>query len=348
MSPWLVTMSAHKSVTHGTREGVADDYSTYDQSVEIVGCWHSWFSDIDEAAFDHFPTITINGRECTPDFLVSFAKGYCLIGELCRLSMNDDGLKDSVLQALGYADFASQTDVMMLVPHDYADQAERRMLDAGLLHADAEDEPLVVLSYVRVDADRVTRWVFKRPSPIRAFSFRDAFLGARSLHEKMTVTLEGLKVPPKFWRNMKIRYPFCNDAPPPLYTACVLWEKVFSAMLSDADYVNARVKRLPHIRLTVTPTSVREALREQLDIEVKVAWLRDALELLARARLAEQPKKSADDFVIKYGKITVPGSGHSETHELILDRLFGATSSGGNAVPQVEQDQLFPDPPALN
>ena len=341
----MVEPVASEGLKNRTRETAADDYSNYDQCVEIVGCWHSWFSDIQEAAFDHFPRVQIDGIERTPDFLVSFDTGYQLVGELCRLSMSDEGFGASVEQAVGYSRLSPDTDVMMLIPHDYADQAEKRMIDQGLLHIEPGSEPVVVLSFVRTDANRVTQWIFKRPTQMRDISFRDgALLGEKSLHHKMTVTLEGQKVPPKYWRDMKIRYPFCNDSPPALYIACVLWEKVFSAMLTDDDYVRYRVERLAHLPLRVTPQSVQNACKDQLDIDVRMAWIRNALELLEQARLAERTAKRKDEYDIKFGRIIVPGSESRETHMLILDRLFGKEDLKADRVSDKRQEALFAEP----
>jgi len=337
---------SRKSTDNFSRNQVADAFSNYDQSVEIVCCWHSWFADVDGAVFDHYPCVDIGGVDCTPDFLVSFDEGYRLVGELCRLSMEHKGFKSSVEQAIGYSNLSPETDVMLLVPHDYADQAEKRMLDEGLLRTEADSEPVVVLSFVRTDANRVTQWVFKRPTQFRKVSFRDQFVGELSLHRKMTVTLEGLKVPPKYWRDMKIRFPLCNDQPPALYIACVLWEKVFSAMLTDDDYVRYRIEKLRHLPLHVTPQTVREACEEQLGVKVKTGWIRDALELLEEARLAERPNKTKEEFDIKFGKVLVPGSTHNELHLLILDRLFGngEPEPGADSAPQ--QETLFSGPPS--
>ncbi|RJQ51603.1 MAG: hypothetical protein C4521_11945 [Actinobacteria bacterium] len=323
------------------RDDMADEFSNYDQCVEIIGCWHSWYSSVDEATFDHFPSVDICGVECTPDFLVSLQGGYQLVGELCRLSNLPEGFRTSVEQAVGYARLSPQTDVMMLIPHDYADQAEKRMLDEGLLHRERDSEPVVVVSFVRDEGSRVTKWIFKRPTQLRGVSFRDeGCLGDKSLHQMMTVTMDGLKVPPKYWRDMKIRYPFCNDTPPALYIACVLWEKVFSAMLTDDDYVRARVDKLAHLPLRATPQSIKDACMAQLDVEVKIGWIRNALDLLQEARLAEKLEGRQDEFEVRFGKILVPGSENRETNELILDRLFGRSRPGESDVSEVQQETL--------
>lgn len=330
-----------KLVDGQTRERTADDYSNYDQSVEIVGCWNSWFSAIEPGCFNPYPSLEIDGVKRTPDFLATLSTGYQLVGELCRLTLRDDGLADSVNQAVGYTALSESTDVMMLVPHEYADQAEKRMLDLGLLHEGTGEEPVVVVSFVRTDANRVTHWVFKRASQRRMTSFRDGHLGAQSLHQKMTVTLEGLKVPPKYWRSMKIRFPFCNDAPPALYTACLLWVQVLDSMLSDDDYAKGRVKRLPFIPLRVTPQTVKAAVKSQLDIEVRMDWVRSALDLLVQARLAQRLPHGSEEYEIKFGRIQVPGSDSSEVHALILDRLYGREEAPAAAQPGL-QEEMFP------
>ncbi|HZL03938.1 MAG TPA: hypothetical protein VFE45_00710, partial [Coriobacteriia bacterium] len=66
-----------------------------------------------------------------------------------------------------------------------------------------------------------------------------------------------------------------------------------------------------------------------------------ALELLEKARLAERPDKSKDEFTIKYGRVLVPGSAHSELHMLLLDRLFGKGSPAASTNMTAEQETLF-------
>jgi hypothetical protein len=332
-----------KLIKSKTRNQLADEYSNYDQCVEIVGCWHSWFDDVDDADFDHFPTIDIEGTKRTPDFLVSFNSGYALVGESCRLPMDDEWFAESVKQAVSYTHLSDETDVMLLVPHEIADQAEKRMIDSGLLDPGPDGEPLVVVSYVRTDATRVTQWVFKRASQMRSVSFRDAVLGDKSLHERMTVTLDGLRVFPKYFTPMKVRYPFCNDPSPALYTACVLWEKVFGSMLSDEDYLKAHLERLPHSTLRTTPKDVAGACEDQLDVHVRLDSIRGALDLLVESRLAQRVRGSKEEYEIKFGRVHVPGSENVDLHMLIIDRLFGKErAAAGDGAPS-QQATLFTD-----
>lgn len=308
-------------IEHPSAKALLDEYSNYDMAVEIVCCWHSWFENQHGASFDHFPEVTLPHRAepVTPDFLVTYEQEpYELIGEICRLPMRDDGFAASVEQARSYSAHSLRTDVMLLVPHAYADQAEMRMLDAGLLTR--KGERVVVTSFVRDDMSRVTWWIFKRASTLRSVSYDDHFLGEESLHQKMTVTMEGLRVPLKYWRGVKTRFPVCNDGPPPLYIACVLWEKVLPQMLDEEDFLAAQVEKRRTFLILASPLDVQAAAAEVFECRFKVGWVRNALDLLVQARIAEKPDPDGR-YLIRYGEIRVRGSEDKDTYLKLVHRL---------------------------
>lgn len=90
-----------------------DEFTTYDQTVDVVSCWESIFRNgyKDKIRyFDRYPNIPPNGL--TPDFTVLFNKNYGLIFEVKRTFPQDENaFKNEMRQLLSYdADLALKAD----------------------------------------------------------------------------------------------------------------------------------------------------------------------------------------------------------------------------------------------
>jgi hypothetical protein len=292
-----------------------DHFSDYEQRVQIVCCWHGRFKEVVKGGeFEHFPSEKMpDDRILTPDFLVKFNE-YTLVGELCRLPNQTDGFAASVEQARSYLSLGSVVDVLLLLPHDTAGACEKRMQAEGLL---ADDEQVLVVSYVRNDADRSPIWVFAKATTLRTARFRDAFLQEHSL-DRLFAGLDTWAVPIRFPAFMTSQYPFMNDPPPALYTACYLWQFVFSVMHSQDEYVERGLEHRSLFLENVTAEMVRSVC-DGMKVKMKASWARDALRLLADAGLATT---SGDDrYAVSFRKLRRLPGGSDSLHEQLAERL---------------------------
>src|ERR1019366_8050780 len=121
-------------------------------------------SKVPECRFDRFPRRKGKGDdELTPDFVVDFDNGHVLVGEACRLPMQEDGFRRSVAQAARYTGIAERADVVMLVPVDIAPESELRIHDGHLLE---DDDPVILVAYSRNTNVVHERWEFLRAESI--------------------------------------------------------------------------------------------------------------------------------------------------------------------------------------
>ncbi|MBN1458054.1 MAG: hypothetical protein JXA57_00865 [Armatimonadetes bacterium] len=319
-----------------------DSWSNYDQQVDVVCCWHGRFEGfVGEGDFDHYPSYEMpDGRTLTPDFVVSF-DGYRLVGEICRLPRQPEGFTASVEQAKGYLSIGEEADVLMLVPHSIAAQAEKRMFDEGLL----SNEQVIVASFVRNDGDATPCWLFARATQLRSPSFRDAFLGEMSLHKTLTEDMDTIRVPFRYCFSERIRYPFMNDDPPAIYTACYLWQYIFSELLSVDEYQERLLSGEPLDIPDVSVDTIR-VVCDDAGIRIRPGWIRNALGLLVDAALAQTT--DGTHYTIAYGKLRARPGGSRELHQQIAERLakenvrqLDASEDG-----QVDGQLTMPLPPA--
>lgn len=310
---------------HPDLDTLLDRFSTYEQQVDVVCCWHSWYEGfVQDGEFDHYPRRDVGGVTVTPDFVVDFDDGYRLVGEICRLPNQADGFRRSVEQALGYKDIGGDADVMLLLRQPNAAECEKRMIDEQLVE---DEDPLVVVSYLRDATDAKTCWWFARATRLRSASFRDEVLGKKSLHVLMTEQMKSVPVPLKFGFAYRARYPFMNDDPPPSYTAAFLWQNIFNLVLGEDEYTE-RLVRGEATDISVTVAEIKQ-MCESNGIHLKTGWASAALDLLVEARLAE--KRADGAFDIRYGKIRATPGGSHEVHQQIAERLARETIAAAEA-----------------
>jgi len=298
-------------------EQLRRSFSDYDQDVEVVCCWHSWYEKkVPRCAFDRFPRRTTpDGHEATPDFVVDFENGYVLVGEVCRLPNQEDGFQKSVAQALGYTRLGATTDVVVLVPFGHAPQSELRIRQQGLLEDDA---PVVLLAHARNVVDANECWEFVRTAGGRSARFRDDFLGDDlSLGIRLCDQLGPLRVGIRYCMANKQTYPFINDQPPAIYAAVFLCMKVVPLALSEEDYLVHRLED-KDVAVLVTPEQLKSLCAERLAVKMPLDWIRSALELLNDAGLA---KKQGGGYLISLVKLHVTKSGDRELMRQITHRL---------------------------
>lgn len=293
-----------------------ESYSDYEKNVQIVCCWHSRFKNwVKQGVFDHYPVRSVAGRNVTPDFLVDFGD-YVLVGEICKLPNQAQGFTRSLDQAKKYLDIGPETDVLLLIPHQIASQCEMRISDENLL----SDEHVVVVSFIRDDASEKCCWVFTRPTQLRSISFRDAFLGEKSLHWALTEKWKPITILQEYGLTVRPKFPFVNDQPPPLYTACYLWHNVFNQLTTPEEMLERTLKGESRAITGVSAAKIRSVCLS-MDIKMNESWASAALELLIEARLAET-KDHREYTILSYPRIRARrGGGSHELQHQIIERL---------------------------
>ncbi|GAB4277164.1 MAG: hypothetical protein Kow0056_08370 [Coriobacteriia bacterium] len=316
------------------------EFSTYDQYVDVVCCWHGWFEGyVGQGQFDHYPSRDLpSGKTVTPDFVVDF-NSYTLVGEVCRLPNQPEGFASSVDQAVGYLDISDQTDVMLLVPHTTAAESEKRMVDEGLL---MDEQQIVVVGFVR-NTDAKPCWVFNRATQLRPTTFRDQHLGDKSLDRILTQDMRSISIPIRRLFPMRDRFPFMNDDPPAIFTACYLWQFVFNQLLSEDEYLKRGVSGES---LDIEGVTVQDLCNTcaRNGIRMRVSWVRSAMSLLVDAGLAERTE--GDTYHIFYGKLRALSRGSHELHQQIAERLSKSRASE-SAEDEVSPDQMSMDLDAI-
>lgn len=320
-----------------------------DERLEIVCCWHQLYDDDklrEFAKFDRYPSLEHPDdpeNKITPDFLVDFPKhDYRIIGEICRLPADDDGFDSQLAQPKLYARSSDNVDVLFLIHHSFAEKNEKRALERGLLSETGEQ--VIFVSFVRESLGGNFWWYFQRASRFRQVDFRDGFVGEWSLHHRMTETMDGVHVPSKRWGAYKAMHPTCNDAPYPIYMACLLWDKVFPKMIRPARYEDSVAEGgTPVWKIVADEASIRDKARFYLNNDrIRTSWVRRALELLADAKRAE---KRGQTWTVQWGALKAPREDIRDLHLKLIHRLAPKDFEGDVGAGVPDQATLFGDPP---
>ncbi len=355
------------------RRGLLDQFSTYDQAVDVVSCWQTFLSSAlpnELTYFDRYPQLGTNGQ--TPDFAALFLERYGLIGETKRTFPQDerafrremDQLKkydqDLALVRNGEGDTLTPElhDIVLVInAQDSAEIAAR--VNALLLGDEYQFENnLVLMEYFYDAGSRVTKYSFRK-FPGENRPFRDLVIP----HDgRLEVNLGEKKKPFRVsvsqFMPVKLQEVLCNDDPPPIYLALYLWNKVFYNLLTGEQREEWRLgnpqKILP-VRTDVA--GLTTALnRDYLPTAgVRAHWVRTSLEFLVASRLAT---KEEDTYEIGFsnrsreiGSRRFGEAGEEQQHVikeyagLLADRYCGTQTAetragGGSGVKKGRQTTL--------
>lgn len=115
--------------------------------------------------------------------------------------------------------------------------------------------------------------------------------------------------------------------PPVVYIMSILWDHVFSSMLTEEAWRQAKMeegKRL--IEITVTVQKLKEILIENFADKnskqgIKEKWVEEALENFVRLKLAKK-NKGTDEYVIKYRKRIADEHTDTNKHRVFAELLY--------------------------
>lgn len=348
-------------------------FQVYDKAVDIVSCWEAYLTNIygskfENFYFDRFPSLDDGERELTPDFTAYFTGEYGIIGEIKRTFPNGDSAIRSELEQISAYDqeLALQTDggdyvtpevcdILILIEGSSAPQIGlriQRIIDDGDENFNAK--PILLRYQYNQDALR-SRYEFQRVTQLQ-YEFKDDRL---DIENTLYNTIgeggdyETLSCYPQHFKSNKVQKPLCNDTPPGPYLATFLWHKIFPEYLTEEQYEkwqgsNGQTK-LP---VMVSVSGVTEKVNSYMhDGRVRKSWVRQSLEFLNKAELAEY--EGEEKYEIGYmGLVKDLGSDmvQEEAEELAQTRELGQTfvqryceNTGESEDPEVKEENDDPD-----
>jgi hypothetical protein len=316
-----MNMPADESELNRCKDQQLKDYSSYDQTVDIVSCWQSLLTysyENELVYFDRYPEMTEN--DLKPDFTALFGHEYGLVGEVKRTFPNDAvAFKKEIDQLVGYGSYTSFKSslagdrvtptkhdvVLVLFSPSAVYEIAKRISELIQKEGSADKCNLVILEGLNLTAEEIPRYVFRKiPTYNRAF--RDDFLPYEKRFETcLGLNCKSFEVYPKHFLEYKIREVLCNDTPPPLYMAVFLWTKVLYDRLRD-DQVDIWRRGSPQQIIDVEVSAddlVEEINNQRLPSKgARRAWIINGLEFLCEAGYARRIDN--DIYAVRYRNLS--------------------------------------------
>jgi len=316
-------MSDEEEEQASIKENLLKEFDVYNTTVDIVSCFeafinYSFEGEIESYNFDRFPSIPHpegHDRNLTPDFTISFNQEYGIIGEIKRTFPEDDEpFRNEMEQLLTYDNdllieiengseqIPETIDILLLIEGTDAPQISRRISELREDGTIDFENNFLMFRYNFNQTSTFSRYEFQKNIEA-SDSFRDDVLHEDvSLSKRFDEERETQKVYPKHFGDIKIQKPICNDEPPPLYLATLLWHKIFAAQISDSDYRDwqwgSAQKTKP---FTAEPYEFTREVNRRFNCEdeIRVKWVKGALDFLRQADLAEYDEEE-EIYNIKY------------------------------------------------
>lgn len=309
---------------HGCLKRQRTEFTSYDQLVDVVSCWHSFFDFgyVREGAgvyFDRFPVVGENGL--TPDFTMLFSHEYGIIGEVARsIDSSPDVLESKAEQLkkydatpsfrtnLGGKSVIPKThDILLLLLSDYSNKGAIAL--ERYWQAAPEKRPkcnVVVMEYNLSSGDAQTKYVFKKMIHDKNGKFRDESIPSKlQLEKTFGIEAQSLRMKPEYFFQSKAVNLFCNDKPPPVYLATRLWDRVFPAMLSGEQLRAWRKGSSTIVQRLPTDSSVIQDLMCNKIVpgcRIRREWIEESLKFLETAGRAE---RSGSDWQVLFSNLRV-------------------------------------------
>lgn len=292
------------------------EFGGYDQTVDVVSCCQSFLNFHQSGYltyFDRYPEIPPSGL--TPDFTALLGE-YGLVGEVKRtFPKGDDAFRKEIEQLASYdSPFSFRCDkegnrqtpptqdiVLVLFSPSNSLEIASRIGDFQDRGEVTFTKNLVLLEAIYDTSDAISHYVFRK-IPVGSRPFRDSSLPAEiRLEAILGVQKRSINVYPKHFKSYKVREVFCNDDPPPLYTAVYLWTKVFYTLLTpDEIEVWRRGNPQKSVSVPVVPGDLSRKINSEHipGGNVRASWVRTALEFLEGCGLATA--RPSSEFEVQY------------------------------------------------
>lgn len=291
-----------------------DDYNTYNQYVDVVSCFESYFENVfddSESDFHRFPPThyTIDGESFKPDFSGYVNNNYGILFELKRtVGGQDEGFEKTCDQLCRYLKsidteeldicFPDNNDVVFLVHHTDA-RSIASTIREKLEDRPISDDNLIILQYSTTEEDTIFKYKFNkvfRDSP--DFS-NEYFEDINPLNEAFGGPNDyaGVGIPTKYFWHYRSKCQIMNDKPYPVYLACVLWKDYFLNKLSKKQKISIS-KTNKHIPIEINVSDLKEEIEKKYPI--RKAYLKSCLDFLVEGNLAE--KVDNENYVVYFRK----------------------------------------------
>jgi len=299
------------------KERLLEAFVNYDLNVDIVSCWQSFldFKMKDQIEFfDRFPEMP--PTNVTPDFTVLFKKKYGIIAEIKRTFPQADNAFEGVMsQIKGYddeLDFQTSTNGQFEKPdkHDimvilFSPSGSFEIANRINILINNKNKPfqfnncLVAIEVIYSQTDQKNRYVFRRLPQIDT-KFRDDCLSEAKRLEHLLEGGKSIEVYPKHIMEYKIRWKFCNDDPPEIYTAVFLWLDVFFDYVTEEQLLNWRVTPQSSIEIQINIDELVDRIKSKIlpSNGIRKSWITDAIDFLCTANLAQ--RIDGNNVLIKY------------------------------------------------
>lgn len=158
------------------------------------------------------------------------------------------------------------------------------------------------------------RWIFECIDEESDRLTDDALPEDRRLSKRHQKDANTIVVYPDQFTAIQAVHHFCNDSPPPIYTAVILWARVFPRLIPKDDLARWTLEENNQGSLELQ-TSIDEiaSMRDRLRIGVRRADIRKAIDLLEIASLTI--KRQDGRLTIAYRKFRATTSGPEEQRE---------------------------------
>lgn len=323
-----------------TPDSLRIEFTNYERTVWVVnsveGHLVKYYSDL-LICFDRFPEFPREGLDpLTPDFTVSFIGDYHLIGEIKRaLGGSEKAVEETFEQIADYAQTlrfktvaggahdheVERHDIIVFVNLEHA-RKEARKLRQLVLAARERGEfgsAIAVFSATYDSQQAKARWIFECVNEESDRLTDDALPEERRLSKRHQDDANTIVVYPDQFTAIQAVHHFCNDNPPAIYTAVILWSRVFPRLIPAED--RARWTLEENNRGVIElKTSMDEVVKmlERLRIGVRKKHIRNAVDLLATASLVI--KHDAGNLTIGFRKFrATQAEGEEKDEEIALD-----------------------------
>jgi hypothetical protein len=317
--------------TDGVEKSLLKEFNDYDQTVDVVSCWHAlsnflFTSNKDKPHFFRFGKFrTEEEDDLTPDFAIAESADGTIADRgslICDIKKFPNPYPDttsdeqqqlaykifgkSVEEVFKYAvplkfvsDYAklpkllfSKHDVVLLTPSEIVDPVYKFLTERVQKKPFNVGCPLVLVEYFYSQADNLERYVFKWKQGEANSPFSHPIL-----RDRMVTKLQPLTVYPKHFLEYKIRHILCNDPPPDIYLIVFIWVEVLLKFLSPEEielWQTASANRSIDIKLTAQQLHAR--LQEDYAAPFSIHDVRRVLKMLCdlkRATLTNTAEEEA-------------------------------------------------------
>jgi hypothetical protein len=301
-----------------TEDDLKNQFTNYERNVWIVNSIHGhllkYYGDV-LICFDRFPKFPLaDGEFLTPDFAVSFHADFDFVGEIKRaLGSGDFALKETHEQICKYDQplkfrqtpdglherASNSFDIVLFTNLEYAAK-EAKHLRTLIRSEGCPKRPVIIFSDTFDSQQTKPRWIF---SCLTEFSdrFSDAGLPEeKRLSKRHQDDRESLVIYTNEFAAIQTQHPFCNDDPPAVYTAVLLWAKVFPNLIPGdkrADWT-LEENNQGNVEFSVTMDAVI-AERDRQRLAIRRKQVADALSLLEAGNLVI---RANNELLIRYRK----------------------------------------------